>query len=103
MLLLLAGAASVLRPEPPLRTSIVTIDNSMPRRDVDGKIIDAHGGCLHFYDGRYYLYGEAYGKTAGYTINNRFRDVWPQKVDPHPLRSDACYGTPLNDRGEPIP
>jgi hypothetical protein len=23
------------------------------------------------------------------------RYVWPQKVDPHPIRVDACLGTPL--------
>jgi len=51
----------------------VTIQNVVPRRDADGNIMDAHDGCLHFFAGRYYLYGTAYGKTAGYTINNRFR------------------------------
>jgi hypothetical protein len=30
------------------------------------------------------------------------RYVWPQKVDPHPIRTDACLGTPLNERGEPV-
>jgi len=28
---------------------------------------------------------------------------WPQKVDPNPIRRDACYHTPLNEFGEPIP
>jgi len=51
----------------------VEIDNGQPRRDVGGEIIDAHDGCLKYFDGRYYLYGTAYGKTAGYSINNRFR------------------------------
>jgi hypothetical protein len=51
----------------------VTIQNTTPRLDEEGNVIDAHDGCLHFYAGRYYLYGTAYGKTAGYTINNRFR------------------------------
>jgi len=51
----------------------VTVQNTAPRLDVEGNVIDAHDGCLHFYAGRYYLYGTAYGKTAGYTINNRFR------------------------------
>ena len=57
----------------PAKFRSVTIQNTVPRRDVDGNVIDAHDGCLHFYAGRYYLYGTAYGKTAGYTINNRFR------------------------------
>jgi hypothetical protein len=51
----------------------VTIQNTAPRVDTDGRVVDAHDGCLHFFAGRYYLYGTAYGKTAGYTINNRFR------------------------------
>ena len=51
----------------------VTVQNTVPRRDTDGNVIDAHDGCLHFFAGRYYLYGTAYGKTAGYSINSRFR------------------------------
>lgn len=51
----------------------VEIDNAQPRHDVSGEIIDAHDGCLKYFDGRYYLYGTAYGKSAGYSINNRFR------------------------------
>ena len=50
----------------------VTINNVAPRRDVTGEIIDAHDGCLQFFNGRYYLYGTAYGKTDGMT-NNDFR------------------------------
>ena len=49
------------------------VNNVTPRCDVTGEIIDAHDGCLQFFGGRYYLYGTAYGKTAGYSINNRFR------------------------------
>jgi hypothetical protein len=60
-----------LAQSPKLRS--VTVQNTAPRLDVDGNVIDAHDGCLHFYAGRYFLYGTAYGKTAGYTINNRFR------------------------------
>lgn len=51
----------------------MTISNVKPRRDITGTIIDAHDGNLLFADGRYFLYGTAYGKTAGYSINNRFR------------------------------
>ncbi len=51
----------------------VTIQNTEPRLDVNGEIIDAHDGCLQFFEGRYYLYGTAYGKSAGFSINNRFR------------------------------
>jgi hypothetical protein len=59
--------------EPTAQYRPVTIQNTAPRVDEDGNVIDAHDGCLHFFAGRYYLYGTAYGKTAGYTINNRFR------------------------------
>ncbi len=51
----------------------VTISNVEPRRDVTGAIVDAHDGTLLFAKNRYYLYGTAYGSTAGYSINNRFR------------------------------
>src|SRR6185312_14599524 len=51
----------------------VNINNTQPRRDINGEIIDAHDGCLQFFNGRYYLYGTAYGKTHGYSFNNRFR------------------------------
>jgi hypothetical protein len=51
----------------------VQIDNVQPRRDASGDLLDAHDGCLQYFDGRYYLYGTAYGKSAGYSINNRFR------------------------------
>jgi hypothetical protein len=40
---------------------------------MNGEIIDAHDGNLQFMQGAYYLYGTAYGKTAGFSINNRFR------------------------------
>ncbi len=62
--------SSVKRPS---RTQTVTIDNSQPRRDIAGNIVDAHDGCLQFFAGRYYLYGTAYGRSSGFSINNRFR------------------------------
>jgi hypothetical protein len=57
----------------PLEFRKVTISNTEPRRDDTGAILDAHDGNLLFVDGRYYLYGTAYGKSTGYGINNRFR------------------------------
>jgi Glycosyl hydrolases family 43 len=51
----------------------VSISNVEPRRDTTGAIVDAHDGNLLFAGNRYYLYGTAYGNTAGYSINNRFR------------------------------
>ena len=50
-----------------------TINNTSARRDVSGQIIDAHDGCLQFFDVRFYLYGTAYGTNTGYTTANRYR------------------------------
>ena len=52
---------------------VVTIDNTKPRRDVTGTIIDAHDGCLQLFGSRFYLYGTAYGTNDGYNPANRFR------------------------------
>jgi beta-xylosidase len=49
-----------------------TISNVQPRRDVEGKIIDAHDGCLERFGDRFYLYGTAYGATDGFGTTNRF-------------------------------
>jgi beta-xylosidase len=49
-----------------------TINNVQPRRDVNGKIIDAHDGCLQRFGDRFYLYGTAYGRTDGYGPANKF-------------------------------
>ncbi|HXR04547.1 MAG TPA: family 43 glycosylhydrolase [Verrucomicrobiae bacterium] len=51
----------------------VTINNLEPRRDVTGEIVDAHDGCLQFFNGRFYLYGTAYGNSDGYGVSNRYR------------------------------
>ena len=51
----------------------VSISNVQPRLDVEGKIIDAHDGCLLKFGDRYYLYGTAYGKTDGFAKTNRYR------------------------------
>jgi hypothetical protein len=52
----------------------VTINNIEPRRDVTGEIIDAHGGCLQYFNGRFYLYGTAYGTNENsLALNCPFR------------------------------
>lgn len=43
------------------KTEKIIIDNVSPRHDVKGLIIDAHGGCLQYFDGCYYLYGSRFG------------------------------------------
>jgi hypothetical protein len=68
----LAVSASCAASEHP-KFQNVRIDNLQLRRDANGEIIDAHDGCLKYFDGRYYLYGTGYGKSAGYSISNRFR------------------------------
>jgi hypothetical protein len=50
----------------------VVIDNSQPRRDTGGQIVDAHDGCLRFFEGKYYLYGTRYGDTDGGGKTNRY-------------------------------
>lgn len=40
---------------------VATISNVEPRRDVTGQIINAHRGCLQFFNGTFYLYGTAFG------------------------------------------
>jgi hypothetical protein len=76
---LAVGLTLLLSPAPHLalgqkpKYEKVTIHNDEPRRDNKGAIVDAHDGNLQFFNGRYYLYGTAYGETAGFSINNRFR------------------------------
>jgi Glycosyl hydrolases family 43 len=43
------------------KTVTAVISNIEPRRDMKGQIIDAHRGCLQFFDGAFYLYGTAFG------------------------------------------
>jgi hypothetical protein len=50
----------------------VIIDNSKPRRDTRGGILDAHDGCLKFFAGKYYLYGTQYGNTNGVKKTNKY-------------------------------
>jgi hypothetical protein len=61
---LMMFTASCSRPSQKIET--VTIDNVEPRRDVAGHIIDAHGGCLQFFNGRFYLYGTAFETNRDY-------------------------------------
>ena len=54
------------------RSATVTISN-VARRDTEGRVLDAHDGCLHKFGDRYFLYGTAYGKTDGFGKTNRYR------------------------------
>ena len=75
------------------KTETIVIDNSAPRRDVDGQIIDAHGGCLQFFNGTYYLYGNKLGTNH----DDQFPNC-PFSVYSSPnLRDWTCRGTLLKD------
>jgi hypothetical protein len=55
-----------------LHAATATIHNAEPRRDVQGHILDAHDGCLEYFEGRFYLYGTRYGKSDGFGKTNRY-------------------------------
>src|ERR1700760_4887337 len=80
---------------------IVTIDNTVPRRDTDGHIIDAHDGCLQYFNNRFYLYGTAYGTNNGFNGNNHFQvysssdlGQWTLEGDVIKLPPTAIYFRP---------
>jgi hypothetical protein len=72
-LLMTESITGLAAQDPSAPVSRATISNRLPRRDTDGKIVDAHDGCLHKFGDRYYLYGTAYGTTDGFKKNNRYR------------------------------
>ena len=72
----------------------VTIDNVEPRRAVTGEIIDAHDGCLQFFNGRCYLYGTAYGTNDGYNTANRFRVYSSPDLERWTLEGELLKGQP---------
>jgi hypothetical protein len=86
----------------PKRLQTVTINNLKPRRDVTGAIIDAHGGCLQFFDGRFYLYGTAFGTNANsLALNCPFRvysspdlERWTYEGELLKERPDGVYFRP---------
>jgi hypothetical protein len=58
------------QPQNSQTSQTVTISNVNPRLDVDGQTVDAHGGCLQFFGGRFYLYGTAFGTNRDYNAFN---------------------------------
>lgn len=74
----------------------ITIQNIQPRRDIHGRIIDCHDGCLRFFRGRFYLYGTRYGATDGFTSANTYVCYSSEDLvrwTPHgPLLQDAPAG-----------
>ncbi|MEM8875410.1 MAG: family 43 glycosylhydrolase [Planctomycetota bacterium] len=51
---------------------MATIQNTTPRRDLNGNVIDCHDGCLEKIGDRYFLYGTRYGDTDGFTPANEY-------------------------------
>lgn len=49
---------------------MITISNVDPRLDVNGQIVDAHGGSVQLFNGRFYLYGTAFGTNRDYAAFN---------------------------------
>ena len=50
----------------------LTVDNAKPRRDIEGKIVDAHDGRVIQFGDTFYWYGTRYGSTNGYTEANEY-------------------------------
>jgi hypothetical protein len=50
----------------------VVVDNSKPRLDNNGKIVDAHDGRIIQFGKKFYWYGTAYGATNGFTTANEY-------------------------------
>lgn len=52
--------------------NILTINNSQPRLDTKGQIVDAHDGRVVQFGNRFYWYGTQYGATNGFTTANQY-------------------------------
>ncbi|HEY1719229.1 MAG TPA: family 43 glycosylhydrolase, partial [Verrucomicrobiae bacterium] len=82
------------RKQTPPVMETVTIDNVEPRRDVSGRIIDAHDGCLQLFGGRFYLYGTAYGTNDGYHASNCYRVYSSPDLEHWTLEGDLLKQQP---------
>jgi hypothetical protein len=51
---------------------MITVDNTKPAKDTDGKIVDAHDGRIIQFGKKFYWYGTAYGATNGFTTANDY-------------------------------
>ena len=51
----------------------ITVDNTMPRLDEKGQIVDAHDGRVIQFGDTFYWYGTSYGNTNGFTTQNHYR------------------------------
>jgi hypothetical protein len=60
------------------RARPVTLFNDRPRLDVDGRVVDAHDGCVVAFNGQFFLYGEFYGNLTGSAFANGGWGAAPQ-------------------------
>jgi hypothetical protein len=51
---------------------MIMTDNSKPRFDSKGNIVDAHDGRIIQFGKKFYWYGTAYGNTNGFTTTNEY-------------------------------
>jgi len=64
-LTLLILPATLVARDAAVRT--VTIRNDVPRKDNQGRYVDAHEPQLAWFDGAFYLYGSGYGNGSGWS------------------------------------
>ena len=48
----------------------IVVNNTKPRLDTEGEIVDCHESHIEQFDGRFYLYGMGYGNRTGWTNEN---------------------------------
>ncbi len=51
----------------------LVVNNVLPRKDVEGNIIDAHDGKVIQFGNTYYWYGTAYANTSGFVRTNYYQ------------------------------
>jgi hypothetical protein len=51
----------------------LVVNNVLPRKDVEGNIVDAHDGKVIQFGDTYYWYGTAYAKTTGFVRSNYYQ------------------------------
>jgi len=63
--------AALLTASMSLQAAKVTIDNTRPRYDTNGELMDAHDGEICCFDSTYYFYGTRYNNEDGTSAYNR--------------------------------
>jgi hypothetical protein len=55
-----------------VQAQMLSIDNTLPKKTMDGQVVDAHDGTIMQFGDRFYWYGTSYGNTNGFTTSNAF-------------------------------